>query len=322
MNHTLVDSSFRVDVHNGLSASPKYLLSKYFYDARGDELFQQIMHCPEYYLTRAEAEVLMFQSQAILARCNAEAHGTLDIVELGAGDGSKTVYLLREALRMAERQRYFPIDISANILAYLGQTLRAKLPELEVNELAGDYFAMLDRIQVLTDRPKLVLFLGATVGNMLPHEAVQFFQQAKEYLREGDFLLVGFDLKKNPQTILEAYNDKGGLTKAFNLNLLHRINRELGADFKLHQFEHFPVYDPLSGSCKSYLISRSSQRVTLDDDTVIPFERDEPIYMEVSQKYSPTEIQQLALKAGYDSVDIFFDCRHQFADVLWRVPVA
>ncbi|MFD1142042.1 L-histidine N(alpha)-methyltransferase [Larkinella insperata] len=318
MNTTLVDSPFRTDVLQGLSASPKYLLSKYFYDARGDELFGQIMRCPEYYLTRAEAEILSLQSGAILERCGG-MQGSFDIVELGAGDGSKTVFLLREALRMQGSGRYYPIDISPGIINYLSQTLSTKLPGLEVHGLAGEYFAMLEQMQALTESPKLVLFLGATVGNMLPEEAAEFFQQLKTYLRPGDYLLVGFDLKKNPQTILDAYNDKEGLTKAFNLNLLQRINRELGADFKPGQFEHFPVYDPLSGSCKSYLISRCSQRVIFDDDTVIEFERDEPIYMEVSQKYSKTEIQALALKAGYEPVDAFFDCRHQFTDVLWRV---
>ena len=318
MNETFVESSFRADVLNGLSASPKYLLPKYFYDARGDALFQQIMRSPEYYLTRAEAEILSLQSRAILERC-VQTQGQFVIVELGAGDGSKTIYLLREALAMRCSDRYYPIDISASILTHLRQTLSVKLPGMQVNEWAGEYFAMLEQIQSVTDQPKLVLFLGATVGNMLPHEATAFFQQLKSFLREGDHLLVGFDLKKNPQTILDAYNDKGGLTKAFNLNLLHRINQELGADFQPTQFAHFPVYDPLSGSCKSYLISRCPQRVTFADDTVIEFGRDEPVYMEVSQKYSRADIQQLALKAGYETIDAFFDCRHQFADVLWRV---
>ncbi|MBD2756708.1 L-histidine N(alpha)-methyltransferase [Spirosoma validum] len=318
MNELLVDSPFRQDILKGLSANPKYLLPKYFYDARGDELFQQIMHCPEYYLTQAEAEILSLQSRRILERC-ANTSGQFDIVELGAGDGSKTIFLLQEALRMQCSQQYYPIDISPSMIAYLNQNLGAKLPGMQVSGLAGDYFDMLEQLQTANDQPKLVLFLGATVGNMLPREAVQFFQQLKSFLRQGDHVLVGFDLKKNPQTILDAYNDKGGLTKAFNLNLLQRINRELGANFQLHQFSHFPVYDPITGSCKSYLISTCDQRVTFDDDTVIAFERDEPIYMEVSQKYSKTEIQQLASQAGFKPVESFYDSRHQFADVLWRV---
>ncbi|GAB4033395.1 L-histidine N(alpha)-methyltransferase [Spirosoma gilvum] len=319
MNQTLVESPFRTDVLKGLSASPKYLLPKYFYDATGDELFQQIMHCPEYYLTRAEAEILMLQSGAILERCGKSIQGLFDIVELGAGDGFKTVHLLREALRMGYSQRYYPIDISTSIVDYLSHTLRTKLPDLEVIGMAGEYIEMLEQVQAQTELPKLVLFLGATIGNMLPHEAVQFLQQVKGVLRPDDYLLIGFDLKKNPQTILNAYHDKGGLTKAFNLNLLHRINRELGADFKTHQFEHFPVYDPISGSCKSYLISRCAQQVTFDDGTAITFAQDEPLYMEVSQKYSQAEIQDLAIEAGYEPIDAFLDCRHQFTDVLWRV---
>lgn len=319
MNQILVESPFRADVLKGLSSSPKYLLSKYFYDAQGDALFQQIMRSPEYYLTRAESEILMFQSGAILERCSPQ-QGSFDMVELGAGDGTKTIYLLREALRLGYSQRYYPIDISAGILTSLSQMLGDRLPGLEVRGMAGEYFTMLEQIQDLTRGPKLVLFLGATVGNMLPGEAAQFFGQLKAYLRPGDHVLVGFDLKKDPQTILDAYNDKAGLTRAFNLNLLQRMNRELGADFKPGQFEHFPVYDPLTGSCKSYLISRCAQRVTFEDETVITFERDEPIYMEVSQKYSKAEIQDLALKAGFEPVDAFLDCRHHFTDVLWRLP--
>lgn len=319
MTKPIVETSFREDVKQGLSAHPKHLLSKYFYDARGDALFREIMRCPEYYLTRAEAEILMLQSRPILQRC-ADASGPFDIAELGAGDGSKTVYLLDEALRMGCSDRYYPIDISASTLTYLNQTLEARLPGMQIRGLTGEYLAMLEQLPTLSDRPKLVLFLGATVGNMLPHEAVGFFRQLKTLLRAGDWLLVGFDLKKNPQTILDAYNDRGGLTKAFNLNLLHRINRELGANFNLHQFRHFPVYDPVTGSCKSYLISTGSQRVTLDDGTVIEFEPDEPIYVEVSQKYGKADVQQLALQAGYQPVEAFYDCRHQFTDVLWRVP--
>lgn len=318
MNETLVDSTFRQDVLTGLTAPHKYLLSKYFYDAKGDALFQQIMRCPEYYLTRAEAEILVLQSTQILQRCM-DVPQPFDIVELGAGDGSKTIFLLKEALRLNYSQRYYPIDISPDILSYLEQTLGPKLPGMQITSLAGEYFARLEQLQLTSNQPKLVLFLGATIGNMLPDEALLFFKQLKTYLRAGDHLLVGFDLKKNPQTILNAYNDAGGLTKAFNLNLLHRINRELGADFNPDQFTHYPVYDPLTGSCKSYLISRCAQQVTFDPDTVIRFDWDEPIYMEVSQKYSLGEIHQLALQAGFEQVDAFFDCRHQFTDVLWRV---
>lgn len=319
MNQTLVDSLFRQEVIKGLTARQKYLLPKYFYDAKGDVLFQQIMRCPEYYLTRAEAEILMLQSGQILQRC-LDALDRFDIVELGAGDGSKTIFLLKEALRKQSGQRYYPIDISPDILAYLEQTLGPNIPGMQINGLVGEYFTQLEQLQTVSNHPKLVLFLGATVGNMFPQQALEFLRELKSYLRAGDHLLVGFDLKKNPQTILDAYNDAGGLTKAFNLNLLDRINRELGADFKPGKFSHYPVYDPSTGSCKSYLVSTCAQRVSFDDGTIITFERDELIYMEVSQKYSNADIQQMAFQAGYEPVDTFYDCRHQFTDVLWRVP--
>ncbi|MBN8827071.1 MULTISPECIES: L-histidine N(alpha)-methyltransferase [unclassified Spirosoma] len=318
MNEILVDSTFRQDVLKGLTAAHKYLLPKYFYDANGDALFQQIMRCPEYYLTRAETEILVLQSTQILQRC-LDRKQSFDIVELGAGDGSKTIFLLKEALRMHGSQHYYPIDISPDILSYLEQTLSPKLPSMQISSMPGDYFTQLEQLQTISDQSKLVLFLGGTIGNMLPDEALQFFKQLKSFLRAGDHLLVGFDLKKNPQTILNAYNDAGGLTKAFNLNLLHRINRELGADFNPDQFTHYPMYDPVTGSCKSYLISTRPQQVRFDEGRVIKFDQDEPIYMEVSQKYSLAEIHQLALQAGFEQVDAFFDCRHQFTDVLWHI---
>ncbi|GAB3170628.1 L-histidine N(alpha)-methyltransferase [Telluribacter humicola] len=317
MNDILVDSPFRQDVLKGLSSNPKYLLPKYFYDAKGDQLFQQIMGCPEYYLTRAEEEILRTQSRQIIQSC-AGTNPMFDVIELGAGDASKTLYLLQEALRLRCSRQYYPIDISTGMVDYLDRMLPPILKGMQISGRAGEYFPMLEHIQAESPTAKLVVFLGATIGNMLPEEALGFLEQLRGLLQEGDYLLVGFDLKKNPQVILDAYNDKEGLTRDFNLNLLHRMNRELGADFKPNQFEHFPVYDPITGSCKSYLISLLAQQVTFDD-TVIAFERDEPIYMEISQKYNEAEIQELAAKAGYEPVDAFFDSCHQFVDVLWRV---
>lgn len=321
INNVELETTFCQDVIAGLSASPKYLLPKYFYDAKGDYLFQQIMDCPEYYLTRAEREILSTQSLKIAQHC-ADVHPTFDLVELGAGDASKTVYLLEAALQLECCQRYFPIDISESMIDHLNWALPPKLPGLQVKGLAGEYFPMLERLKVESDQPKLVLFLGATIGNMLPDEALVFCQNLRTFLNPGDLLLIGFDLKKNPQTILDAYNDRGGLTRDFNHNLLDRINRELGADFNTADFKHYPVYDPGTGSCKSYLISTRSQRVVLADGREFHFDKDEAIYMEVSQKYSKNEIDQLGLSAGYEAIESYFDQQRRFVDVLWRVPSA
>lgn len=319
INPTQVETTFHKDVVQGLSAPSKHLFPKYFYDAKGDYLFQQIMDCPEYYLTRAEREILSTQSQKIAQQC-ADLHPHFDLVELGAGDASKTTYLLDAALQLKCCQRYFPIDISESMIEHLNWALPPKFPGLHVKGLAGEYFPMLEHLKSKRAQPKLVLFLGASIGNMLPDEALAFCQSLRTFLNPGDLLLIGFDLKKNPQIILDAYNDRGGLTRDFNHNLLHRINRELGANFNTSYFKHYPVYDPGTGSCKSYLISTRSQSVVLSDGTEFSFDKDEAIYMEVSQKYSKNEIDQLGLSAGYEAIQSYFDQQRWFVDVLWRVP--
>jgi dimethylhistidine N-methyltransferase len=313
----LVESAFRQDVIQGLSAPQKTLSSKYFYNAAGDELFRQIMACPEYYLSRAEAQLLRDHSATIVRTC-AEHLGEFDIVELGAGDGSKTVHLLREALRQGNSRCYRPLDISASTLAYLHDTLAPQLPGLHIEGIAGEYLPALEQALAASPRPQLVLFLGATIGNLLPSEALAFCRQLHARLRPGDLLLIGFDLKKDPATILAAYNDPAGLTKAFNLNLLQRINDELGGNFDLDAFAHYPVYDPATGACKSYLISRRPQRVSLADGTTFDFALDEPVYLEVSQKYSLPEIDELGRAAGFTPVHTYFDAHRHFTDVLWQ----
>jgi dimethylhistidine N-methyltransferase len=313
------DASFRNDVIKGLSARQKFLEPKYFYDAAGDQLFQQIMQSPEYYLTNAEMEIMQLESDYILNVCR-QLHGSFDIVELGAGDASKTIHLLKRAFEKGVADHYFPIDISTNVIEYLNTTLPEKIPGMIVEGLAGEYFQMLETLSSKSNKPKLILFLGATIGNMLPHEANAFCKELHTHLNEGDMLLIGFDLKKDPKTILDAYDDAAGITREFNFNLLRRINRELGGNFNVEKFEHYPVYDPGTGSCKSYLISKERQVVSLDDHTTFSFEKHEPIYMEVSQKYNPKEINLLAKETGFDTVSSFFDRKKLFVDTLWKVP--
>ncbi|HVV03553.1 MAG TPA: L-histidine N(alpha)-methyltransferase [Puia sp.] len=163
--------------------------------------------------------------------------------------------------------------------------------------------------------------MGANIGNMTMQQATLFCRQLHDRMRPGDLLLIGFDLKKDPKTILDAYNDKQGITRAFNLNLLRRINRELGANFDIAQFEHYPVYDPASGACKSYLISRIAQDVRIGEEEVIHFADSEPVYMEISQKYSLNETYYLARQSGFKPVHEFYDSHKMFADILWeRLP--
>lgn len=312
-----VTGNFYQEVIKGLSAPQKYLDSKYFYDAEGDRLFQQIMQCHEYYLTGCEMEILSSRSAEIAAALALQAH-TFDVVELGAGDATKSIHLLRQLLANGTDFTYFPIDISANVIQNLEQQLPAMLPDLRMKGLNGEYFDMLQQANTYSHKKKVVLFMGGNIGNFNTAAAHDFCHELRDYLMPGDLLLTGFDLKKNPQVILRAYNDDAGITRAFNFNLLTRINRELGADFDIHKFEHYPTYDPGTGACKSYLISLEKQQVKIGQDTIISFEAYEPLYMEISQKYTLEETDQLALETGFQPVARFFDNRKWFVDTLWK----
>ncbi len=308
--------AFEKDVLEGLQEVPKRLHSKYFYDAKGDALFQQIMHCPEYYLTRCEMEILRGQAGQIAQTLQQHAP-VFDLVELGAGDASKSFHLLKELLRVGAMDTYFPIDISRNIIAQLQQSLPAKLPGLTVQGLNGEYMEMLQATRHISERPRLVMFMGSSIGNFTPAEAMQFCTRLRQQLQPGDLLMIGFDLRKHPQTILDAYNDKAGITRDFNLNLLARINRELDGDFDLLQFEHFPTYDPLTGACRSFLVSLKEQAVHIGGQTV-RFAANEPVFMEISQKYTEEEINELASRSGFKPAASFYDSKRWFADVLWQ----
>lgn len=310
-------NTFYRDVIIGLMATPKHLDSKYFYDAKGDQLFQEIMSSPEYYPTDCEMEIMTLQSKEIVHAIHSHTD-EFDLLELGAGDATKTVHLLRELLAEGLDFTYYPIDISKNVIHSLEQTLPEQLPGLNMVGLNGEYFEMLQEVTELSRRTKVVLFMGANIGNFEPEAALLFCQSIREQLNPGDLLIVGFDLRKNPATILSAYNDAAGVTRAFNLNLLTRINNELGADFKLDKFEHYPTYDPLTGSCRSYLISLEKQQVRFGQSTFIDFKENEPISMEISQKYSLEETEQMALQAGFTPIGRFLDTKRWFADCLWK----
>lgn len=306
---------FYDDVVAGLTASPKYLSSKYFYDAAGDKLFQELMACDEYYPTRCELEIFKEKTAAI---CDTiiGAGDAFDLIELGAGDAMKSSYLLTYLLKKQARFTYVPIDISDNVISYLNITLPATLPGLQLTGLNGEYFDMLEKAAALSNRRKVVMFLGSNIGNMQHDEAADFCAELRNHLSEGDMLLIGFDLKKNPATVLAAYNDKGGTTRRFNLNLLERINRELGADFDVSKFEHYPTYDPESGACKSYLVSTCQQRVTIGT-VQVNFQKDEHVFMEISQKFTPEQIGQMAFESGFEEAELFYDSQKWFTDAVW-----
>lgn len=315
-SETALKSHFLDDVLKGLKSIPKKLDAKYFYDETGDLLFQKIMSCKEYYITRCEAEIFdTYASEIALALKNGFAE--FDLIELGAGDASKTIYLLRELTNTDTRFCYVPIDISGSIIQYLEKNLRYELPELQVAGLNGEYLEMLEKVGQFSERKKAVLFLGGNIGNMDTAETIVFLKQLRAKLNKGDRVLIGFDLKKNPEIILAAYNDSLGFTRAFNLNLLERINRELGADFDINTFTHYPTYDPVSGSCKSYLVSKQAQHISIANET-ISFKEGEPVYMELSQKYDLPQIWSMATSAGFRQLSLFSDSKNWFVDAVWE----
>lgn len=308
---------FQNEIINGLKDNPKHLLSKYFYDKKGDDLFQQIMNMPEYYLTNCELEIFTEKTDE-LAKAIRAFEEPFDLIELGAGDATKSSFLLDFLVKQNADFTYMPIDISGNIIALLQDNLKVKIPDLNIVGLNGEYFEMLDKANEISSKRKVILFLGSNIGNMEIEEAYHFCSELRQKLNPGDILLIGFDLKKNPHTILNAYNDHTGITAAFNLNLLDRINNELDADFNTNNFQHYQTYDPLTGACRSYLISLKEQRVTIENEQII-FRENEAIYMEISQKYSLEEINSMAVKNGFSPLQQISDSKKWFIDAIWKV---
>jgi L-histidine N-alpha-methyltransferase len=308
-------NQFLHDVLAGLSAEEKYLHSKYFYNEVGDRLFQKIMASPEYYLTRCEMEIFTTQRSGI-AEALINNRSEFDVIELGAGDATKSVHLLSELSSRDVNFTYYPIDISGNVIQMLEAGLPEQIKGLKVNGLNGEYLPMLQRSKAVSEKPKVVLFLGSNIGNISPAEANKFCCALRDQLNEGDLLLISFDLKKDPRVVLDAYNDKAGFTSQFNLNLLNRINNELGANFDAASFYHYPTYDPGSGTCKSYLVSSKIQSVKLGE-LVFSFQRGEVIHTEISQKYTIKETEAMARDSGFKHLQHFSDSKSWFLDSLW-----
>ncbi|OEJ99458.1 L-histidine N(alpha)-methyltransferase [Roseivirga misakiensis] len=311
-------SAFAEDIRTGLNQFPKTLPSRYFYDQIGDELFQRIMDLDEYYLTRAEFEVFVRQKAEILKAFLGD-NDNFRLVELGAGDGTKTKVLLSHFVEQKVDFTYSPIDISGHVLAQLKDDLSAEIPSLKVEPIVGEYFSALKELSGNDSTKEVVLFLGSNIGNFDEASGVEFLKHIGANLAAGDMLLIGFDLMKDPRKILSAYNDREGVTKAFNLNLLTRINSELGANFKIDQFDHFPTYDPLTGETKSHIVSKIKQEVFIEAlGESIDFEAWEAIHTEVSQKYSYKMIESFAEEAGFRIVKNFTDSNDYFVDSLWE----
>lgn len=309
---------FAADVLRGLSGAPKSLSSKYFYDDEGSRLFQEIMNLPEYYLTRAEFEILTTQAGEIFSAFAGEKK-SFDLIELGAGDGSKTAVLIDCFLNRKADFSYSPVDISQQAMDELTEKFKAKFPLLSMNAQTGDYFRILETLKTTADRRKIILFLGSNVGNFNRGQAIEFFRKLRGVMNAQDLLFVGFDLHKDPHVILRAYDDAQNVTAAFNLNLLTRINRELGANFDVGRFSHYAIYSPTECAARSFLISRERQSVRIEAlAKTFEFEAWEAIFMEISQKYNSAMIEDLAEASGFQTARNFFDSKNYFVDSLWK----
>jgi len=307
--------NFANDIDEGLSATKKYLSSKYFYDDNGSLLFQKIMELPEYYLTRAELNIFQTHSLDIL---NSIAAKKLNIIELGAGDGIKTIEFLRQLLKAGTDITYFPIDISKEAIDQITSKVKEQLPDLKIEPLIGDYHQVFKGI-ASSHTKTVVLYLGANIGNYKQPAAVKLLKMLSENLTSSDMLLVGIDLKKSPALIAKAYNDDEGITRDFNLNLLARINRELGGNFNLETFDFYSYYNPDNGEIRSYLVSLKDQNVFIKAcDKTYQFEKNELIYTELSKKYDKQQIEDLATNAGFRCVAQFYDNNEYFADCLFE----
>lgn len=300
-------------VARGLTASPKTLPTPYLYDAEGSRLFEAICALPEYDLTRAEAEILTDRAEEIASRFR----GPLTIAELGSGSAVKTRILISAFLAEGRDLRYAPVDISHTILESSARALLEEYPRLTILAVAGEYREGLRRLAREADRPRLVLWLGSNVGNFTREDAQGFLRAVKRTLGPADRLLVGIDLRKDPITVQRAYDDPQGVTARFSLNLLARINRELGGRFDLAAFRHRAVYNDPEGRIEIDLLSAVEQVVPIDRLGIeVSFSAGEPVNIEYSYKYSLEEIEDLALGSELRIERQWFDAKRRFSVTL------
>jgi dimethylhistidine N-methyltransferase len=307
--------TFADDVRAGLTASPKVLQPKYFYDELGSLLFGAICALPEYYVFRAESEILRARAGEIAAWLP----GPVRIVELGSGDARKTRLLIEALLARQETLEYVPLDISESAVETSSRALLYSYPRLRITGYIGDYHAALRAVREDRTAPgrTLVLFLGSTLGNLDPEERPALLSAVRDMLRPGEGFLVGTDLKKSESVLIPAYDDALGVTAAFNLNLLVRINRELGGEFDLAAFRHRVLYNREEGRIEMHLESRREQTVAIRGLGIeVPFAEGETIHTENSYKFDPGQIAALAAATGFEVRRTWTDSGGRFASNL------
>lgn len=304
---------FAADVRRGLTSTPRQLHPRYFYDALGSALFTAICELPEYYVTRAEREILDRHAGDI-----SRATGPVDrVIELGSGNSDKTRILIEALLSLQPNLLYQPIDVDASVLEANARTLRTQYPSLAVEPLCADY-SEIGQLGTSSGRT-LVLFLGSSIGNLDHASSTTLLREIRRVLTPHDAVLIGFDLEKSKEIIEPAYNDALGVTAAFNLNLLARINRELGGTFDLARFSHRAFLNEYESRIEMHLVSREAQRVRIEGSGLdIELAEGETIHTEDSYKYSTAAIDALTAAAGLRMDHRWTDSRGWFTDVLLR----
>ncbi|MFF0200660.1 L-histidine N(alpha)-methyltransferase [Streptomyces sp. NPDC005017] len=299
-----MDAALRADVLHGLTARPKTLPPKWFYDAHGSDLFEQITELPEYYPTRAEREILLGRSGEIAAALPART-----LIELGSGSSDKTRHLLAA---LTSLETYVPVDVSESALAQAGESLVEEFPGLAVHGLIADFTAGMSLPD--TPGPRLLAFLGGTIGNLLPAERAAFLASVRALLSPGDALLLGTDLVKDEGVLVRAYDDAAGVTAAFNKNVLTVVDRELGADFDPAAFEHVALWDAEREWIEMRLRSRAEQTVKIPAlDLAVDFAAGEELRTEVSAKFRKEGVRGELAAAGLELSHWWTDSEGRFA---------
>lgn len=309
-------TAFLADVLKGLSIEQKSISAKYFYDDIGSELFQKISQHPDYYPTKTEFSILDKISSILPTIIN---DAEIDIIELGAGDGHKSELVINGFIAAGKKVNFYPIDISEKAMQLLGENLSIN-DSLHIHGVVADYLHGLNHLKAISNNKKLVLFLGSNIGNFNKTHTNEFLTMLSHGLNAEDYALIGFDLKKDPEILNKAYNDSDGLTQAFNLNLLTRINRELGGNFNTSTFKHYGFYNPYRGTMESYLISLKEQDIKIDAaHQTFHFNQFESMHLEYSHKFTPSGIGKLAHRNGFSVTQLFSDEKSYFIDALWQV---
>ncbi|GAB2669731.1 L-histidine N(alpha)-methyltransferase [Kribbella swartbergensis] len=304
--------ALREDVRAGLTADPKWLPPKWFYDARGSELFEQITRLPEYYPTRAEREILRTRAGDIAAITKAHT-----LVELGSGSSEKTRLLLDGLRDHGTLTTFVPLDVSESALREAADAITADYPGLEVHGVVGDFTAHLDKLP--GEAPRVVAFLGGTIGNLLPAERAAFYASVREVLEPGEWFLLGTDLVKDPATLVAAYDDSAGVTAEFNRNVLRVINRQLGADFDVDAFSHVAIWDPDNEWIEMHLRADRAMRVLIPEIHLdVEFAEGEELSTEISAKFHRHGVEAELTKAAFTPTTWWTDTKARFALSLWQ----